>query len=77
MTLLLLLCGVAPIAGAAALLWYLIHLWVAARMGAKLQRRDHLTLLAGLALIILGLVGLSTFSRHAANPSATPPSTAP
>ena len=59
---LILFCGLLPLIGAAAILWFLIHLWVAFRMDAKLTARDYSYLGAGIFAIIIG-------STHAAGSS--------
>jgi hypothetical protein len=62
---LILLCGILPLIGAAAILWFLIHLWVAFRMDAKLTARDYSLLGAGIFAIIIGIAGLNFAARNA------------
>ena len=52
-------CGLLTLAGAAAIAWVVIHLWVAMRLGASLARRDHVTLGLGLLGVAIGLGGLT------------------
>lgn len=52
-------CGLLTLAGAAAIAWVVIHLWVAMRLGASLARRDYVTLGLGLLSVAIGLGGLT------------------
>jgi hypothetical protein len=77
---LILLCGLLPLLGAAAILWFLIHLWVAFRMDAKLGPRDYSFLGAGIFAIIIGIAGLNFAARNAPPlnaPAHDAPATAP
>lgn len=73
---LILFCGILPLVGAAAILWFLIHLWVAFRMDAKLGPRDYSILGSGIFAIVIGLAGLNFAARNAP-PLNTPPPDAP
>ena len=70
---LILFCGLLPLIGAAAILWFLIHLWVAFRMDAKLAPRDYSYLGAGIFAIVIGLAGLNFAARNAPPLSSPPP----
>ncbi|MFZ4429733.1 MAG: hypothetical protein ACOYPS_05170 [Phycisphaerales bacterium] len=52
-------CGLLVLAGAGAIAWVVIHLWVAMRMGASLARRDYITLGLGFLGVAIGLGGLT------------------
>ena len=55
--LIVLLAAACALGGAAMLLWFVIHLWVAMRMGGRLNRKDYVR--AGVALTLLaGGVGV-------------------
>ncbi|MEI7656997.1 MAG: hypothetical protein WCK33_02900 [Phycisphaerae bacterium] len=70
-------CGLLALAGAGAIAWVTIHLWVAMRMGASLGRRDYVTLGLGLLGVAIGLGGLTTAAGHAARTSPGPASGSP
>lgn len=57
-------CGLLVLGGAAAIAWVVIHLWVAMRMGASLDRRDYVTLGLGLLGVAIGLGGLTMAAGH-------------
>jgi hypothetical protein len=66
-------CGLLALAGAAAIAWVVIHLWVAMRLGASLARRDYVTLGMGLLGVAIGLGGLTLAAGGPASASPTGP----
>lgn len=52
---LVLLASAGSLIGAGLLLWFIVHLWVAMRVGARLERKDYVQAAAGAAMVVGGI----------------------